>query len=192
MFRLLLIKEFSLVLCFILCFVLSSCNYQFGRGELADSYSTVVVPYAEGDKKGELTAEVVKKISSSGVLTYVQSCGDLELKIKMLDLDDENIGFRYDRKTSGKLKHALIPTETRLKGGAEVSLIERRTGKVIRGPVVILASADFDHTFYASRDQENIFSLGQLDDIDAASEAVMTPFNRELADKIVDYLINSW
>lgn len=174
----------------ILCF--SGCGYQFNRGNLSDEYQTISISYAEGDEKGELTQAVIKKMSATGSLVYVSSGGDLQLEMKVVDLDDENIGFRYDRKKSGKLTHSLIPTETRLKGGVELSLVENSTGKIIRGPTLIRASVDYDHTFYTSRKKENIFSLGQLDDIDAATEAGMVPFNQKLAEKIVDYLINSW
>lgn len=177
---------FSILLLF------SGCGYHLNRGNLSENYQTIFIPYAEGDQKGELTQAVIKKISTSGALAYVTCGGDLKLEMKLVDLDDENIGFRYDRKKSGRLTHSLIPAETRLKGGVELSVIETSTGKIVRGPTLIHASVDYDHTFYTSRKKENIFSLGQLDDIDAATEAGMIPFNQKLAEKIVDYLINSW
>lgn len=172
--------------------LLVSCHYQFGRGELSQRYTTVSIPYAEGDQKGELTTEVIKKMSTSGALRYVKSGGDLTLKIKLIEWQEENIDFRYDRKKTGRLKKNLIPTETRVNALAEVCLIETGTGQIIRGPVKITESAEFDHTYYSTRDEINIFSLGQLNDIDAARDAVMSPLNRHLAERIVDYVINSW
>jgi hypothetical protein len=171
---------------------LASCHYQFGRGELAQRYATISVPYAEGDQEGDLTTQVIKNLSTSGAFRYVNTGGDLILKIKLIEVRDENIDFRYDRKKRGKLKHSIIPTETRLTVLAEVSLIESGTGQMIRGPTQITASTEFDHTYYSTRDEINVFSLGQLTDIDAAQDAAMHPLNRHLAERIVDYVINSW
>ena len=171
---------------------LAGCHYQFGRGELSQRYATISVPYAEGDQKGDLTTEVIKQLSTSGAFRYVNTGGDLILKIKLFELRDENIDFRYDRKKRGKLRHAIIPTETRLTVAAEVLVIEAGTGQALRGPTQITASTEFDHTYYYTRDEINVFSLGQLTDIDAAQDAAMYPLHRQLAARIVDYIINSW
>lgn len=170
----------------------SGCQYQFGRGELSERFATISVPYVEGDQEGELTSEVIKGLSTSGAFSYVNQGGDLTLKIKFIELRDENIGFRYDRNKRGKLKKSIIPTETRYTALAEVLLIESGSGQVIRGPTRITASTDFDHTYYTTRDEINVFSLGQLSDIDEARNAAMHPLNRHLAERIVDYVINSW
>lgn len=175
-----------------LVYLLSGCQYQFGRGELSERYTTISVPYIEGDQRGELTTEVIKKLSTSGAFRYISQGGDLVLKVKLIEFREENIDFRYDRKKTGKLKKSIIPTETRLNAIAEVLLIEGGTNQVVRGPTRVVASAEFGHTYYATRDEINIFSLGQLNDIDAAREAVMYPLNRHLAERIVDYIINSW
>jgi hypothetical protein len=172
--------------------LLVGCQYQFGRGDLSERYSTISVPFAEGDQRGELTADVIKKLSTSGAFRYVSAGGDLILKIKLLEFSEENIDFRYDRKKTGERKKSIIPIETRVNAFAEVQLIEGGTGRVVRGPTRISASAEFDHTYYTTRDEVNIFSLGQLNDIDAARDAIMHPLNRYLAERIVDYVINSW
>lgn len=173
-------------------FFLTSCQYQFGRGCLSERYATVSIPYAAGDIKGDLTTEVIRQLSSSGAFRYVNSGGDLTLNIKIVDLDEENIGFRYDRKKSGKLKHSIVPTETRVNAIAEVTLVEAGTGKIVKGPARVSASAEFDHTYYTTRDRINVFSLGQLSDIDAARDAASIPLNRALAERIVDFVVNSW
>ncbi len=181
-----------LFLCFLSLFLLIGCHYQFGHGDLSTRYFTISVPYVDGDKDGELTANLIEKISTSGAFQYRHSGGELILKAKVIELRDENIGFRYDRKKQGNLKRAIVPTETRLNALVEVSVIEAATNKIMRGPTRITASIDFDHDYYYSRNAVNIFSLGQLSDIDAAYDAVMRPLNRCLAEKIVDYIINSW
>jgi hypothetical protein len=171
---------------------LASCQYQFGRGELSQQYATISIPYVEGDSKGELTAEVIKKLSFSGALRYVNHNGDLVLKIKLIEWSDENIDFRYDRKKRGEIKKSIIPTESRFTVLAEVLLIESVSGQTIRGPTLITAYTEFDHTYYTTRDEINVFSLGQLSDVDSARDVATHPLNRVLADRIVDYVINSW
>ncbi len=187
-----LAKIKGLLLVVVVGYFLFGCQYQFGRGELSQRYATISVPYAEGDQKGELTTDVIKKLSTSGAFRYVSCGGDLILKIKLVEFREENIDFRYDRKKTGRLKKSIIPTETRVTAISEVLLIESGTGQIVRGPTQITASTDFDHTYYTTRDKMNIFSLGQLNDIDAARDAVMHPLNRYLAEQIVDYVINSW
>jgi hypothetical protein len=172
--------------------ILNSCQYQFGRGDLSERYSTIAIPYAEGDKEGRLTAEVIRRMSETGALRYVSSGGDLTLTMKLIELRDENIGFRYDRKKQGELKKTIIPTESRLSVVVEVSVSETCSGQVIRGPTRIKTSVDFDHDYYSSYRGINVFSLGQLNDYDAAHDAVMYPLNCHLAERIVDYVINSW
>ncbi len=172
--------------------LLSACQYRFGRGELSEQYSTISVPFIEGDREGDLTCEVIRQIGTSGAFRYETSGSDLILSVKIIDYDNEDIGFRYDRKEHGELRKVIIPTETRLKTTAEVILRDAGTGQVIRGPSVISASIDFDHDFYFTRHEENVFSLGQLNDIDAAEDAVMHPLYKVLAGKIVDYVKNSW
>ncbi len=179
-------------LIFVFLFFLTGCAYRFGRGELSEQYRTISIPYVKGDQRGELTADIIKQLSVSGAFQYQSHQGDLTLKVELLEFREENVEFRYDRKKTGKLKHSIIPTETRVSCIAEVLLIESTTGKTLKGPTRISASADFDHTFYATRNEVNIFSLGQLNDFDAARDAVMHPLNRNLAEKIVDYVINSW
>jgi hypothetical protein len=185
-------KSIRYLLFFMAIGFLTGCHYQFGHGELSNCYSTISVPYISGDEEGELTAELIKQFTTSGAFSYLPYGGDLILKAEFIELRDENIGFRYDRKKRGDLKKAIIPTETRLNALVEVTLIESATGYVLRGPTRIFASVDFDHDYYSSRHAVNIFSLGQLSDIDAAHDAVMHPLNRRLAEKIADYIINSW
>ncbi len=172
--------------------VLTSCAYHFGHGELSSRYSTLSVPYAEGDEEGGFTAEVIKQLSTSGGFHYVPEGGDLTLKMKFIEFRDENIGFRYDRKKRGHLKKVVIPTETRLTAVVEIEILETCTQKVIQGPIHLKASIDFDHDYYFSHHAVNIFSLGQLNDIDAAHDAAMHPLNRKLAAQVVEYMINSW
>jgi len=184
---------FLFVRLIILLITLSGCSYQFGYGGLLDDYKTITIPYATGDDRGELTTEVIRQISGTGALRYQSDEGDLILKMRLIEFRDENIGFRYDRKKDGKLKKAIIPTETRLFASAEITVIEAASGNIVTGPVIITASVDFDHDYYdMNHASNNRLSLGQLNDIDAAHDAVLYPLNRKLAGKIVDYIVNNW
>lgn len=175
---------------FFACILLSSCNYHFGSGSLSESYSTLSVPIIAGDQKGELTSNVIKEVAQSGAFEYSPNNGQLILKIKLEEFEEENIDYCYDRKRSGKLKKSTIPIQTRVNAAAEVSVVVAATGKPILGPTIVRASTEFDHTYYATYNDINVFSLGQLNDIDTAREAAMEPLNRHLAKAIVDWLLS--
>ncbi len=173
--------------------LLGGCGYQLGQGEsIAMHYRTIGVPYIEGDMDGSLTAAVVKAIAQSGTLEYRHCGGALTLLVKEVAVEEENIGFRYYRKKKGSLTHDIVPTETRTTVVVDVTVVETASQRIVLGPVQISASVDFDHDFYSSRDGINIFSLGQLIDIDSAYDAVESPLQQKLAQKIVDYVSQSW
>lgn len=171
---------------------LSSCNYHFGHGELASQYATIAVPFVEGDEDGSLTAELIKRISLSGAFRYADCESDLLLKVNIQKIDDLNIGYRYDRKRDEKLKHSIIPSESRFIIYAEVSVYDNRKNECIRGPTLIRAGLDFDYDYYKVQHEANVFSLGQLNDVDSARDAARRPLNIRLAQNIVEYLVNSW
>src|SRR5689334_1887340 len=72
------------LLCFapLLAFIFSGCQYQFGYGDIPSKYSTISIPFVEGDGDGVLTAELVRQFSTSGALRYVPNGGALTLKVK--------------------------------------------------------------------------------------------------------------
>lgn len=78
--------------------VLSSCGYYAGQGDITSGYSTISIPYIEGDEYGDFTAALAKEIAVTGPLRYSRCNGDLTLKVSVIDYDYENVGFRYDRK----------------------------------------------------------------------------------------------
>lgn len=173
-------------------FLLSSCGYHVGQGELQSRYSTLTIPIVEGDETGFFTQELIYAISSSGSFHYVPSDGQGCLKVTILRYDQKNVGFRWDRNTDNEILKSTIPAEERLTAIAEVTLFDSCTGSVITGPDRIRASVDFDHEYTTSRQSVNQFSLGQVTDVDEARDAARTPLNRVLAHKIVDYLSNIW
>ena len=173
-----------------LLLLLTSCGYKLDP--LFEEVPTITVPYVVGDIEGELTAAIVKEISSTGRYAYRSSGGDFILLVRIIDEYTENIGFRYDRHRTGKLKKEIIPVEGRSIILAEVELVSSACSETVKGPIRLQASVDYDHDYYTIRNKDNVFSLGQVSDVDAAEEAAETPLYQKLAEKIADYLIYSW
>ena len=186
-------KKNSKLFLFVLgLFFFSSCGYRFGQGQLDQTYRSISIPYVIGDQDGILTATLIKQFSDSSFLQYANCQADLCLVVKILDIYDENIGFRFDRKREGRLARSIIPTETRLTIEVELTLSESSSGKILRGPIKLQSCIEFDHDYYSSRDAVNAFSLGQLTDYDEAYDAAQKPLNDAIAKKIVDYVCQSW
>lgn len=175
----------------LLALALSSCGYRLGTGGITEQYSKISVPYVKDDLDGSLTAAIIQEIGRSSSLEYTSCPEELILEVKIIDFNDENIGFRYDRRKRGGLKKRIIPIETRMTENVEVTLTDL-SGKVILGPAVVTASIDFDHDYYSSHHSVNIFSLGQLNDIESAEDIVHIPLNQRLARAIVNYILDSW
>lgn len=176
--------------------MLTACNGYRWNLDNDDSvltgYHTITVPYVEGDIDGSITSAIIKQITSSGAFEYRREGGSIILQVVVLDYLNENIGFRYDRNSHNKIIKSTIPVETRTKIITEVRVVEAVSGRILLGPAKICASVEFDHDYYSSRNGINIFSLGQLSDIDEAQDAVQVPLDEKLAQKISSYLMDSW
>lgn len=171
----------------LILFFSSSCGYQAIRYSESCN-KRISVPYIENDANGDFTAAVIHAISTSGGFEYCSTGGDLILQIRALDTQNEDIGFRYDRKKNGKLRHTMIPVERRTCALAEITLIDSNSGCTLLGPARLSSAVDYDHDYFNSRNGINVFSLGQLTDIDAAQEDIQYSLNRALAQKIADYI----
>ena len=187
--------------CTLLLTLLLGCGYQLGQGSKLDEYRTISIPYICGDRTGEITDALIKEMSRSGVFAYRNHSADLCLKVEIIEFVEQNIGYQqgpdsnygYDDKSTGyRSGKTVIPNETRLTVIAEVTVVESRTGCVKLGPGRIRASDDFDHDYYFSPDGINQTSLGQLTNMEAARDAVMRPLSVVFAEKVVDYIVNSW
>lgn len=170
----------------------SGCGWHTGEGDLIRGYSTVSVPFAEGDWRGAFTRALIEKIATETALNVVNCGGDLQVNVILKRTDEEDVGFRYDRTLKGERIDYIIPAETRLIVMAEVTVTETATGCSLLGPLLFKASYDFDHEYYSSQNAVNIFSLGQLTDYDEAYDAALKPLYEKLAKKIADYLQNAW
>jgi len=175
---------------FTMIIVASSCNYHCGSGMLASRYDTISVPYVSGDGDGDLTAAIIEEMTRTSGMQYRKYCGQLVLNVCVLGIEEEDIGFRYDHDDDDLLTDNLIPIEMRMKALAEVEVVDVCAGCVVVGPTKVMASIDYDHEY--NQGGENLFSLGQLNDTDAARDISYHPLNRAPARRIVDLVINSW
>ena len=175
------------------CLLLAStgCAWHLDPSLDTSQTQTISIPYVEGDATGELTSNLVREMEKQGGFAYrSDETGTLALKVRLLDDTYENIGFRFDPEKLHHHKKKLIPNETRQKDLAEVSVIDTTTGKVLLGPAYILSCVDYDHQNYSLNNDINVFSLGQLSDIDTAIDALDTPRYQHLAREITQYLGN--
>lgn len=169
----------------------SGCGYRIENAQ-SGSVRAIAVPFVVGDSDGGLTSALIQAVSQSGRFEYCSVSAPLILQVKIVSQNNTHIGFRYDRKKKGRLRKVIIPTETRITAIAEVALIDAGTQCPVVGPAKLTASVDFDHDYFSSRKAVNILSLGQLNDYDVANDDVHHPLNRVLAQKIVDFISESW
>lgn len=191
----------NIVFSLIVCVFLSSCGYHIGDGGALSSYQTFTVPYIDGDRDGVLTAALIKELAHSGSLFYCRKGAQLIVQVSLIETNEEHIGFQYGRekkKKRQKLEKSVVPIETRITAVACVTIKETSSCCTLLGPVEIEASVDFDHEYYFTSDESNntipvnVFSLGQLNDIEAARDDVKEPLYHALAQKIAQYVIHFW
>lgn len=179
--------------CLLIAILLCSCGYRWGQGEYSVvHHRTISVPYIEGDLDGEFTSALVHALSASGSFVYVPTGGDLLLRATIVNEREDDVSFRYDHTRKGRLRKSVIPDETRIIMSVDIVVLEAASGCEVVGPVRLAAEVEFDHDYYSSCGGVNVFSLGQLTDIDEARDAAHTPLYRRLSEKIVDYIINAW
>jgi hypothetical protein len=171
---------------FPLLFVFNSCGYQF---EYQDVKKTIDVPFIAGDPQGEFTTKLIYLLNASGHYRTGGSNSRYCLSVSIIGNKEQNVGFRYDRNNNGQLLNTVIPAESRWSLLVEVELYDRYLGQKILGPSRISTSYDFDHDWYTTFDEINVYSLGQITDYFDAKDQVQTPLYEKLAQKIVDLLI---
>lgn len=166
-----------------------SCGYRQEGIPWEGDAPTISVPYVEGDPDGQMTRALIYQIAASGRYVYRTDGGCFILRSRVIDEHNENIGFRYEKNKNCKVTREIVPVETRGWIAIEVELLSSQ-GKLLRGPCRIQAATEYDHDYYTIRDQVNIFSLGQLTDVDSAEDASLTPLYQRIAEKITLWLIH--
>ncbi len=192
-----LATRYKQILAGFLALSLTSCGYRTA----SEDKTTISVPYVEGDNQGQLTAEIIRQLTNSDMYDFVRKDGDLVLIVSLVGDRNDHVGFKYDRtEKKGKIEHNLMSTENRRILTAQVTLSRPDTEEVVLGPMTITATGDYDYIDVntlkelAFRDQQGKrkktinFSLGQLDSVEGAQDAVLTPIYRQLAQKIAAVL----
>lgn len=180
--------------CFSLTFLLSSCGYRFSESGLLERYSTICIPFAEGDNDGCFTSALIRTLTSRKGIVYRTSGADLLLNVCLLEPEDTNIGFIYAPPDEGdnNASTLVVAHEGRLGLSARVSVIDRRTGNCVLGPMIIQSFQEYDFEPDLSNVDRHAFSLGQLEMHNLAQDAAFFPLYNLLAEKIVDYVVNGW
>lgn len=170
----------------------SSCGYRWGRGGIEETYKTISVPYVLGDDAGLLTSAIIHQLAATGALEYRNGGGELILSVCLKELDDEKIGFIYAPESNGSLSNIVVSNESRLVLFAEVCLIERCSGNPLWGPIEMASSLSFDFEPDLSQANVHTESIGQLEMHPLAKDTALPALYFQLAEKIVDYVNNSW
>lgn len=192
-------RTFFVILCLPL---LGSCGYYL---EGSREQITISVPYVGGDFEGELTDAIISSLSRSGYFRFVHDeCGQWILYARIINTDNNRIGYRYDRNDkSGKLRKNIVGVENRKTLDVEISVVSGVTGKCVLGPEIVRSEAEYDYVddnslkdlsfidSFGVRQTSIAFSLGQLDSVGTAGEDALAPLFRRAARKIVDGLIAS-
>jgi len=187
------------------CLVLAACGYRWQPEYPDGQRPTLAVPFVIGDAEGNLTAELVRALSRSGLADIKNGTAHYRLEVKIQNGSIETVGYRRDRQIiKGESKKNLLASEGRRSMTVEAVLYHGKTDEVAYGPYVISADADYDYVdgdslqdlaFTGSGGGQIIvlpFSLGQLESNEAAQEAAARPLYIQLAQKIVDVIFSEW
>ena len=172
----------------LLLLFLSSCGYHCGTGALAARYNTISIPYVQGDNEGAMTQALIQKVSTQSMLHYANNDGDLLLKVCLSDPKEKNIGYRYAPNSTT----VVVASEGRLTQEATVTVVDCENSCTVLGPFKIVATFDYDFLSDMSNINEHAFSLGQLEMNSLAKVAATPALYNLLAEKITDYVNNSW
>ena len=122
------------------------------------------------------------------------------LEAAIIDDGDERIGFRYDRNpTTGKRRDNIVGTENRRSLAVEMRLVDAYSDKVLWGPEVLRATADYDYVdgnsivdlvFFEKGSPQTVldFSLGQLDSVKGAHDDVHALVYQRVAQQAIERL----
>lgn len=182
---------------------LTGCGYRWQPDYPNAVRPSVTVPFIIGDEEGLFTAEVIRSLSSSGLVNVISFGGEYELQVTIVADATSNIGFRQDpQKVDGKIRNNLLAIEGRKSMTIEAALF--RGGEAVYGPYKITSDADYDYVDGDSIQDLTFtnpegalitvlpFSLGQLEPLESAQNAALRPLYCRLAQKIVDSISSEW
>lgn len=188
-----------------LALLLSGCGYRWSYDYPEGIRPTLMVPFIAGDEEALLTSEIISYIDASGIVDIVPRRGDYRLEVKLKGSSNTQIGYRRDpQQINGETKKNLLASEGRKSLTVEASLYRGNTKELAFGPYCLTADADYDYvdgdsfkdlTFVSSSGvlvEVLPFSLGQLESIESAQEAVQKALYRKISQKIVDVISAEW
>jgi hypothetical protein len=178
--------------------LLFSCGYQ-SPYSLSHSSQSLSIPYIEKDESGQLTSFIVEEMAKSALYPMRLKSGRLKLFVELMDLEEEDIGFRYAKEPDGTQSNRLVVSEKRLLLTAIVKLVDSQEESTLLGPTKITTSFTYDFDPDISDDRVTMlpmgdvptirFSLGQLESDQSAQRAAFSALYRTLAKRIADYVI---
>jgi len=181
----------------------AGCGYRWQPDYPYGTRPSVSVPFVVGDEDGMLTAEIIRALSSSGLVEVCSSGGDYQLHVTIASGTAENVGYRIDpQKVDKKVRKNLLACEGRRTMTIEAALYQG--DELIYGPYPITSDAEYDYVDGDSIQDLTFvnpagkvvtvlpFSLGQLESVESAQEAATKPLYSRLAQKIVDAISIEW
>lgn len=175
-----------------LALLCGGCGYRPGHGSFLSSYKTICIPYVEGDDQGVLTTFLIRSFEKQGRLCYRSRGAQLALRVCLFAPEEKTIGFAYAPKDERDVENVIVSNEARTFLKARVTVIDCVTGTCVLGPFEVGTWIDFDYEPDLGNVDAHAFSLGQLEMFDLAEDAALRPLYQLLAQKIVDYVVNSW
>lgn len=189
----------------VLSLFLTSCGYRWHYDYPTAAKPTFMVPFIPGDEEALFTAELISSLDASGIVEVVPRGGEYRLEVALKENVNAQIGYRRDpQKINGQIKKNLLASEGRKTLSAEFTVYRGNTKEVAFGPYFLSADGDYDYvdgdsfkdlTFVSSSGQiiEVLpFSLGQLESIESAQEAIHKALFRKISQKMVDVLSSEW
>jgi hypothetical protein len=178
--------------------ILNSCGYKLACNK------TICIPFVFDDCYGNFTNEIIKVVSKSNCLSYSNYRADYTLKIKVVNLNHETVGFRKDQEKDFTIKNNIIASEGRLTATVCISILDNKTCKLCFGPKEVTSYVDYDYVdenslqdlSFINQSNQRItvldFSIGQLESEESARNAAKEPLFKELSKKIIDVISIQW
>lgn len=175
--------------------VFSSCSYQWSSPLPLSIY----IPKVEGDEEGIFTNLLIETLEKSSSFRYRGDRGAFSLKVKIIGIETEKVGFQRDREeVSGEILDVLRPSENRDKLYIELSVCSD-LGKEVLGPYFFQETITYDYVDGNSledlsflkggkRETSLQFSLGQLQGMFPAKKGARKDLFKKIAEKIVERL----
>lgn len=171
----------------VLCFLSSGCSYHFISKPNVSS--TLYIPYIEGDLDGDLTNILIQKITALGYSISPSETSDFIIQCRVKSDRVDPIGFQLDPKYRENKR--VIANENRRTLELEFSILSGKTRDKLLGPYFVKESIDYDFlenyfgqdTIQKQQSYLN-FSLGQLDNREAAFSASADPLFHKVTDRM--------